>query len=44
MSPEEVDDCLRALTGEALNPDKLNGNEFVGAAEVAQDLLGFEDY
>ena len=44
MPTEEIDDCLRALTGEPLNEDKLCGHEFVGAQEVAQELLGFEDY
>ncbi len=44
MPAEEIDDCVRALTGEPLNEDALLGHEFVGALEVAQDLLGFEDY
>ena len=44
MPSEEIDDCLRALTGEPLQEDKLCGHEFVGSQEIAQDLLGFEDY
>jgi hypothetical protein len=43
MTFDELEDCLVALTGDALVEDTFNGNEYVGGPEVAHSLLGFEE-
>jgi hypothetical protein len=43
FSGAELEDCLRALTGEPLDEFALLGKDVVGAQDVTQDLLGFEE-
>jgi len=40
---EELDEYLLSLTGEPLDEFALLGSEHVGAKEITQDLLGFEE-